>query len=510
MTAAAHGPVANVVIVGGGTAGWMCAAAMARMLGQRVSVTVVESDEIGTVGVGEATIPTIQTFNQILGLNEDDFMRHTQASFKLGIEFVDWDVQGERYLHPFGVHGRDALEYRFHQLWLRLRDLTSDAGDIGDYNISSVAARLGRFSRPRGGPDTILSTLGYAFHFDAGLYARYLRAYAEKRGIVRVEGLITGVDQHPETGFVQSLCLKDGRKISGDLFVDCSGFRGLLIEQTLKAGYEDWSRWLPCNSAVAVPCESAPELLPYTRATADAAGWRWRIPLQHRIGNGYVYSSAHIEDDAAEAQLLRNLDGKPLATPRRLRFTAGHRKKMWDRNVVALGLAGGFIEPLESTSIHLIQVGIMRLLTLFPDMGFAQADIDEFNRASCLEYEQVRDFIILHYKATRRMDTDFWRRCGDMDVPATLHHKMELFRSRGHIFRSQDELFTVDSWLAVMVGQGLVPRGHDPMVDTIDEADLKHNMLGLKAGVYKTAEALPGHAAYIAANCKSVGDTVMT
>jgi tryptophan 7-halogenase len=497
-------PVRSVLIVGGGTAGWMCAAAMSRFLKGTVSVTVVESEEIGTVGVGEATIPTLQTFNQILGLDEDDFVRQTQGTFKLGIEFVDWDLVGGRYIHPFGTHGRDRIEYKFHQLWLRLKDEAPEAaGGIADYNLSTAAARAGRFDRPRGGPDSIISTLRYAFHFDAGLYARYLRKYAEARGVVRVEGMITDVTQRADDGFVQSVTLRDGRALAADLFVDCSGFRGLLIEQTLKAGYTDWRHWLPCDRAVAVPSRSEGPLLPYTRSTADAAGWRWRIPLQHRVGNGYVYSSEFIADDEAEQRVLSQLDGAPQAPPRRLKFVAGHRNKLWDKNVVAIGLAGGFIEPLESTSIHLIQTGIMRLMTLFPDMAFSRADTEEFNRSSIAEYEQVRDFIILHYKASRRDDTPFWRHCRDMEIPDSLAHKLDLFRSRGRIFRFQDDLFTEDSWLSVMLGQGILPSGHDPLVDSIPIADLTRIMSGLRLAIQKTANSLPTHEAFIRKTCQA-------
>ena len=503
MTRITQGPIRNIVIVGGGTAGWMCAAACGRFFAQSgPKVTVVESEEIGTVGVGEATIPTLKTFNDILGLNEDDFIRQTQGTMKLGIEFVDWSDLGSRYIHPFGTHGRDRIDIKFHQLWLKLKTVFPDeAGQIGDYNLSAIAARLQRFDRPVGGSDGLLSTLGYAFHFNAGLYARYLRSYAEARGIQRIEGMITGVNQYSEDGFVRSVTLKDGLEIAGDLFIDCSGFRGLLIEQALKTGYTDWRQWLPCDRAVAIPCESDGPPLPYTRSTADSAGWRWRIPLQNRIGNGYVYSCDHLSADQAVEQLVMKLDGNPLAEPRHLQFTAGHRNRFWDKNVVALGLAGGFIEPLESTSIHFIQTGIMRLITLFPDLGFSQVDIDEFNKASALEYEQVRDFIILHYKATRRNDTPFWLRCRDMDIPDSLRHKMELFRSKGRIFRYADDLFTVDSWLAVMLGQGLVPSAHDPIADTIELDDIRRNLAALRNALYKRAQAMPTHESFIKTCC---------
>lgn len=493
--------IREVVIVGGGTSGWMSAALLTRMLpASQVSITLVESDEIGTIGVGEATIPSIQNFNTILGIEETDFMRKTGATFKLGIEFSDWGGLGERYIHPFGAYGLDRPEVKFHQMWLKLRSLSPDIGDISDYNLTLMAARLNRFGRSRAKGDLVAS-LRYAYHLDATLYARYLRDYSQARGTQRIEGLVTEVKQSDD-GFVTSLVLKDGRTIEGDLFLDCSGFRGVLIEQTLKAGYVDWNHWLPCDRAVAMPSENTGPLLPYTRAMADAAGWRWRIPLQHRQGNGYVYSSSHLDDESAAARLRVNLDGKALAEPRFLRFKAGHRRKLWDKNVVAIGLAGGFIEPLESTSIHLVQTGISRLSLLFPDKNFSPVLREEFNRAGIMEYEQIRDFIILHYKATRRGDTDFWRYCRDMDVPDSLNHKVELFRDSGRIFRFQDDLFTENSWLAVMLGQGVTPARYDPVADSIPAEEMQRALLNLKASILKAVQLLPEHAAYIQSYCR--------
>jgi tryptophan halogenase len=493
------GPVRSVVIVGGGTSGWMCAAALSRLIAHAgVSVTLIESEEIGTVGVGEATIPSLLQFNAMLGLDENDFLRNTQGTFKLGIEFVDWSRVGSRYIHPFGTFGVDAQGIKFHQLWLKLAQLgEADVGDLGDYNLCTVAARLARFARPGGDRNSVLSSLRYAFHFDAGLYARYLRTYSEGRGVVRIEGKIVQVKRKSENGFIDSVLLADGRDVPGELFIDCSGFRGLLIEQTLQAGFESWSHWLPCDRAVAVPCESSGTLLPYTRSTADTAGWRWRIPLQHRIGNGYVYCSDFISDQAAKEQLLSNLDGAPLAEPRVLKFAAGRRKKFWDKNCVAIGLAGGFIEPLESTSIHLGQTGIAKLLALFPDRGFSRVEIDAYNQATALEYERVRDFIILHYEATERDDTPFWRRCRDMDVPESLHQKIQLFRSKGRVLRWQEDLFTEDSWIAVMLGQGIVPSGYDPLVDSLPLEKLRQFVRHIKDVVAKTAQAMPTHENFI-------------
>jgi tryptophan halogenase len=501
--------VRKVVIVGGGTAGWMCAAALANMIGRdRVAVTLIESDEIGVVGVGEATVPSLLTFNKLLGIDENDFVAKTQATFKLGIEFVDWNRVGERYLHPFGAHGRDTPEFKFLQLWLRLRasgvDGADPAGPIGDYSLCALAAKLGRFARPVGDPASPLSTLRYAFHFDAALYARYLRAFAHARGVERLEGLIVSVAQRARDGFIESVTLKDGRVVEGDLFVDCSGFHGLLIEKKLKAGYEDWSRYLPCDRAVAVPCALSGPPTPYTRATADEAGWRWRIPLQHRMGNGYVYCSDYLSDDEAKARLMSKLEGRPLAEPRLIRFKCGHRARLWVKNCVAIGLSGGFIEPLESTSIHLIQTGISRLMIMFPDKTFAQADIDEFNQSSVREYEHVRDFIILHYKATERDDTPFWRRCRDTEIPETLRHRMALFASMGRLFRQHEQLFDDDSWLAVLLGQGVTPRGYDPMVNKIPLGDLNRNLRLLRDGLSQTAQSLPTHQDFIERTCKAL------
>jgi len=489
------------VIVGGGTAGWMAAATFARFLkDDYCKVRVIESDEIGTVGVGEATIPQIKTFNKMLGLDEDDFIRKTQATFKLGIQFVDWTRLGHRYIHPFGPYGLDMDGVSFHSYWLKLRQLEPDA-DLGAFSLQAVACQQGKFMRPNNAVNSPLSNIAYAFHFDARLYALYLRDYAEQRGVVRTEGKIVEVRQRGEDGFIEAVVLENGERVEGDLFVDCSGFRGLLIEQTLEAGYEDWTHWLPCNRAVAVPCESGGEFTPYTRSTARKAGWQWRIPLQHRIGNGYVYSSEHISDDEATSTLLANLDGAPRASPRILRFVTGRRKKSWVKNCVALGLASGFLEPLESTSIHLVQSGLAHLMSFFPDRRCSSVEIDEFNRKMTWEYERIRDFLVLHYKATERDDSPFWNYCRTMSVPDFLQQKLDLFQERGRVFRDSNELFNDTSWFAVMIGQNLRPLGYDPLVDILSDGEFRKRMAHIKETIGKCATAMPSHREFIARHC---------
>ena len=492
--------IRKIVIVGGGTAGWMTAAAMAKLLGRDYGdITLVESDDIGIVGVGEATIPQIGIYNRMLGLDEDEFIRKTQGSFKLGIQFVDWGKKGHTYFHPFGPFGVDMEGVSFHAYWQRLH-LAGDPHRLEDYSLQAVAAAQNRFMRAIDAGRSPLSKIAYAFHFDAGLYARFLRGFAEERGVVRREGKIVDVEQRAEDGFIQAVKLESGERIEGELFIDCSGFRGLLIEQTLKTGYEDWTHWLPCDRAAAVPCESS-EFTPYTRSTAREAGWQWRIPLQHRTGNGYVYSSNHISDDQAAETLLSNLDGKPLADPRFLRFVTGRRKQAWVKNVVAIGLSSGFIEPLESTSIHLIQSGIAKLMQMFPDKRFEPADRERFNRMTQVETEQVRDFIILHYHLTERDDTPFWDRCRTMDVPDSLKEKYRLFEGYGRIFRENDELFNDTSWMAVMVGQGLKARGYDPVADVLSLDETRARLAEIRRVMRTSADYMPLQTEFIRNNC---------
>jgi len=492
-----------VVIAGGGTAGWMAAAALARILGRdAVAITLVESEEIGTIGVGEATIPPIQAFNALLGIDEAEFVRATRGSFKLGIEFRDWWRAGHRYFHPFGVYGHDFGAIPFEGLWHRLRQ-AGRAGPLEYYSICAMGAAAGRFARPQPGGNNPLTHIGYAYHFDAGLYAAFLNRYSQARGVTRIEGMVSEVRQDSETGFVTALDLKDGRSIEGDFFIDCSGFRGVLIEQTLKCGYEDWSKWLPCNHAFAVPCERTEPPIPYTRATAQEAGWQWRIPLQHRTGNGYVFSDGFISEDAARDALMSRLDGTPLAEPRKLSFVTGHRRKMWDRNVVALGLASGFLEPLESTSIHLVQSALSKLMSYFPKDGFDPDIEDHFNRAMLGEYTAVRDFLIAHYKITEREDTPFWAYCKHMEIPDSLRSRLDIFRRTGTYVEPPHELFRENSWFSVLAGQGLRPESWHPIADMMTDAELSHHMTQIGNLISTTAAGLPLHAAFIQ-NCHAL------
>jgi tryptophan halogenase len=493
--------VTEIVIVGGGTAGWMTAAALSKVLNRSYSIRLVESEEIGTVGVGEATIPMIKLFNTALDLDENDFVRETMGSFKLGIEFVNWGRLGDSYIHGFGKIGQDLGLVAFYQYWLKMQQ-AGKAAPLDDYSINTAAARENKFMRAvNDRPNSPLADIAYAYHFDAGLYARYLRRYAEARGVVRTEGKVASVEQHPENGFVAAITLESGERIPGQLFVDCSGFRGLLIEQTLQTGYIDWTHWLPCDRAVAVPCARSQPLTPYTRSTARTAGWQWRIPLQHRVGNGHVFSSRFISEDEATAMLMANLEGEALAEPRVLRFVTGKRKKFWNKNVVAVGLASGFMEPLESTSIHLIQSSIARLTAFFPHAGFDETDIDEFNAHSDFEFDKIRDFLILHYHATERDDTPFWNYCRTMDVPESLKRKMELFLSNGRIFRDANELFAEPSWVQVMHGQRMAPRSYHALVDLYPDDKVVEYMQNIRGVIANCIRVMPTHEQFIARHC---------
>ena len=494
-------PKRRFVIVGGGTAGWMAAAALARFAAGTADVRLVESEEIGTVGVGEATIPQIRLFNEALGIDEDEFLRATSGTFKLGIEFVGWNGEGSRYIHAFGTIGRPLGLVPFHHYWLRHR-VEGGETSLWDYSPTAIAARENRFGRSADQPGRLPSGVAWAFHFDASLYARYLRRYAEAKGVRRTEGRIAEVAKGPAG--IAAVTLASGERIEGDFFIDCSGFRGLLVEGALETGYDDWSHWLPCDRALAVPCSSVEPLTPYTRSTAREAGWQWRIPLQHRIGNGYVYSSRHVSDDQAAATLLANLDGEALGEPRPLRFLTGRRRKAWNRNCLALGLAGGFMEPLESTSIHLVQSGIARFLQLLPPPGAdGEAEAAEYNRQTDFEWESIRDFLILHYHANGR-EGALWEACRAMEVPESLAQKIALFRGSGRIFREHEELFTEVGWLQVMLGQGIRPAGWSPLADQLAPAQLDEFLSLARRHAAHVAAQMPPHSEFIARSCKAL------
>ena len=492
-----YSTIKTVVILGGGTAGWMTAAALAKSLPAAMKIVLIESDEIGTIGVGEATVPSINLFNAALGIDVPDFMRACEATFKLGIEFVDWGATGRRYMHPFTNHGPNVRDKHFGMLWMHYAKTQAPDCRIEDYNIACIAAAQGRFVLPRKGETPEFGPLGYAFHIDAGLYAKYLRAYAEARGVKRIEGKAVAIGQHGESGDITDITLDSDLVVAGDLFVDCSGFQGLLIEKTLKTGYDDWSHWLPCNRAIAVPSENMTPPAPYTRSTADAAGWRWRIPLQHRTGNGHVYAGDFMSDDDAEERLLAGLDGPALAAPRRLKFVTGRRRQSWNHNCFTIGLSSGFLEPLESTSIYMIQTGIMRLLGLFAHGGFAPSNRAGFNRVAADEFESIRDFLILHYKLSRRDDSEFWRYCRDMDLPDAVAANIAQFRTTGTVTIPPDHLFPMQGWLAVMLGQGGLPDSLEPFADVVPVEKIGPFMRYTKAALTQAVAVMPSHEQFL-------------
>ncbi|QEE23233.1 tryptophan 7-halogenase [Rhodanobacter glycinis] len=492
--------IRHVVIVGGGTAGWMTAALLAKALGRRVQIRLIESEQIGIVGVGEATIPQIRHINAFLGIDEDDMLRATHGTFKLGVQLNNFGRLGDSYLHAFSDIGLPLGLIGFHHYWLRKR-VSDPANDLWSYSLNTQTANEHRFGRMDKVGSSPLGGIKYAYHFDAGLYGQYLRQRCDPQVVQRIEGKVVDVQLREGDCFIESVRLESGERIAGDLFIDCSGFRGLLIEGALHTGYESWQHWLPCDRAMAVASARTEPLWPYTRATARTAGWQWRVPLQHRTGNGLVYASQHLSDDEASAMLLANLDGEALGAPRPLRFTTGMRRKAWQRNCVALGLAAGFMEPLESTSIHLIQSGISRLLAMFPDRHCDPVLVDEYNRQTRFEYESIRDFLILHYKATERDDTPFWRQCAHMDIPPTLARKIELFRCHGQIFREHEELFTEVAWLQAMIGQHIEPQAYHPLADALDETRLDAFLGDIRTLVGRAAGSLPDHARFVADHC---------
>lgn len=481
--------IKKVVIAGGGTAGWMAAAALSKLVGQKLDITLVESEAIGTIGVGEATIPSILTINRLLQIPEPEFLRETKATFKLGIAFENWRKLGHRYIHSFGDTGTGCWAAGFHHFWRRGLD-EGYSKPYGDYCLELKAAEANRFG--------LLSQqkVNYAYHLDATRYAAYLRKLAERAGVIRVEGMIDQVVK-TETGDIQSLRLADGQNIDGDLFIDCTGFRGLLIEDALNTGYDDWSEWLPCDRAVALQTESVADPIPYTRSIAHGSGWQWRIPLQHRVGNGLVYCSDYLSDDEATALLHRHTTGKPTTDPRLIRFQTGQRKQYWNKNCVAIGLSSGFIEPLESTSIHFIQNGLLWLLLMFPSHSIADSVRNEYNAKLRREAEHIRDFIVLHYHLTERDDTEFWNRCRTMRIPETLKHRMELFRETGTVYKLQDDVFAENSWVQVMMGQGLIPEAYHPIVDQMSGPELSQFLAKNMEKVEQGMSQLPDHTAFI-------------
>jgi len=489
-------PIQNVVILGGGTAGWITASLMAKVLGKVVNITLVESDKIGTVGVGEATIPPIINFNQALGLDEQEFLKATKGTIKLGIQFENWLQEGESYMHAFGGIGKNFPFCDFHHFWRKSRMLGDDSS-FWDFSLNFQASIYNKFAPISNIQGTNLPGMSYAYHFDAGLYAQFLRRYSETKGVERIEGTVSRVHINHNNGYVDSLDLESGESVTGDLFVDCTGLAALLIEKTLNTGFEDWSHWLPCDRAMAVPCAAVKPIALYTRSIAHKAGWQWRIPLQHRTGNGMVYSSKHWSDEQARSALLSNLDAEPLAEPKIIPFRTGRRRQQWNKNVVSIGLSSGFLEPLESTSIHLIQSGATRLIKLFPHNGINPQEIATFNQQSQLEFERIRDFIILHYNANQRDDSDFWRACQRMDIPASLSDKIELFQTTGKVLRDHEDLFTDIAWQQVMIGQGIIPQDYHSVVDSLSEGQLQDLMASLKTLINTTVEKLPEHEQFL-------------
>jgi len=488
-----HKPIRRIVIAGGGTAGWMTAAALSRTLGKVLDITLVESDEIGTVGVGEATIPTLVHFHRLLDINEQEFMAATQATFKLGISFEGWRDRGKDYIHSFGTTGTDHWTAGFQHFWMKGRK-QGLARDYGDYCLELKAGLAHKFAHlPNDG-------LNYAYHLDAGRYARFLRRFSEHFGVERIEAKIASVEQ-AANGDIAALVLDSGKRIEGDLFIDCTGFRSLLLGQTLGVAYQDWSHWLFNDSAIAVQTESMGPALPMTRSIAHDWGWQWRIPLQNRVGNGIVYASRFVDDDTAKATLLGNIEGKALTEPRVIRFKPGQREKTWSHNCVAIGLSSGFLEPIESTSIHLIQRSIVRLLQNFPSQGIRQTDVEEFNRQTWSEIEFIRDFIILHYKVTERRDSPYWKQAAEMAVPPQLQHRIDMFQQTGRSFRVLNELFAENSWIQVMLGQGIMPDQYHPSADLMGDEELSGFLEGIRTHVDRTVAQLPAHQEYVERYC---------
>ncbi|MET0356304.1 MAG: tryptophan halogenase family protein [Cellvibrio sp.] len=493
----------NIVIVGGGTAGWMCASALAAVVGEKIcTITLVESDEIASVGVGEATLPHMREFNERLGIDEADMMQQTNATFKLGIQFVDWGKMGNSYIHPFGKHGELIGGVNFHQQWQRIKH-QQNVKDIDAYSYAIESCIQNKFQFPSKNTDKINSTYSYAYHFDASLYARYLRKFSEQKHVKRIEGQIISVANDPDNGNITSVTLADGHSIGGDFFIDCSGFRSLLLKQNLGSEFDDWSTWLVCDKAFAVPSENISPLAPYTRSTAKKAGWQWKIPLLHRTGNGYVFCSKYISDDEAVSSLLTGLDSKPLADPRLIKFKAGRYKKSWIKNCLAVGLSSGFLEPLESTSIYLIQVAIINFIKLFPTTIPDDALIREYHRLMDCEYERVRDFLILHYHLNQRDDSELWRYCREMDIPASLSQKITLFKHRGYVDNYKYGLFALPSWISVFNGQDLGQESIDPFALNVPAHEVSSRLDNLLVDIKQNLMTVPSQEIFIADYCRA-------
>lgn len=498
--------IKNILIVGGGTSGWMTAAMLSKLLNndpQRPStkITLVESKDIGTIGVGEATIPAIKRFNQLLGINEAEFLAATQGTFKLGIQFNDWGKLGESYVHGFGKIGRKWDWLSFYQYWLHVYG-KKQAKELDHYSINSVMALQNKFCPAQVEMQkSPLAEVAHAYHFDAGLYANFLRRIALEHGVEVVEGKIVGVKQHPYTQLIDHVELASGQTLSSELFIDCSGMQGLLIEKHLNTGFEDWSHWLPCDSALAVASKRDLDMPSFTRAKAHGSGWQWKIPLQHRTGNGHVYSSMFISDQNAEQTLLQHLDTKATSEVKQLRFRTGKRRKAWNKNCVAIGLSAGFLEPLESTSLYLVQTAILRLIKLFPDGKFLAANSRQYNEETDFEIERIRDFIIAHYKVTTRSDSEFWRYCQHMEIPPSLEEKLSRFASYGRVHRDTDELFREESWVKVLIGQGLFPRRNDPLVALKQPEDIKQFVAETERVIETCLSHVGSHKDFIARYC---------
>jgi len=485
----------KIVIAGGGTAGWMAAASLSKLLGKSFDITLVESDQIGTVGVGEAAIPTLTAFHRLLGINEQAFMKATHATFKLGINFENWEKGDDEYMHGFGRVGKECWAGEFQHFWLHGKQNNIEF-DFEQYCPEIQAAKAEKFALSKGG-------LNYSYHLDATLYAKFLRTFSEAHGVKRIEGKITEVSKDCKTGNITSLALDNGNVIEGQLFIDCTGFAGLLIEKALHTGYEDWSHWLPCDSAVAVQTKSVSEPLPYTRSIAHESGWQWRIPLQHRVGNGLVFCSKYLADEEAKNLLMDNIEGEAINQPRVIKFKTGRRRKGWNKNCVALGLSSGFLEPLESTSIHLIMSGVLRLIRLFPFEGITPATVNEYNQQLTSELEHIRDFIILHYHATQREDTPFWQYCKNMEIPESLKQRLDLFKETGRVFTTEGELFRVDSWVQVMLGQGVYPEQYHQIAAIMKQHELERFLGDIRQTIDKAIAGLPSHQSFLNDYCRS-------